>query len=409
MKLIVLFKRFCYFLIRVYNLIQTKNDKSIFIVPHHNCKSDKYDIINYRSDNALCLFNYMIRDEAFDEFCITIVVDNVELNEMYREYVKKINSQINVEFVPRNKTNLKYVKHFCHSKFVFSTTEYELFPYKIKKQCISCLGYFTPFKNDFIYKTEKEFECILKRNNNTYDYYFTTSPIASRVIASDTGVYYSKFKHLGFSRNDIFFSSELKTKAAEQISKDFPGFGKIIVYTPTFRDYESNILNKKRGLFGFDDKNIDFLIRILKKHNIVLITKLHPFQNKNVVEAFNSPNIRLYDSEQSNYSLYDLLSVADLLLTDYTSTVFDFLNADKPIIYNFYDKFEYEQSRGFAIEPIEAICPGHIVDNIDSLSNMIDYIFCGNDDLKEKRNEVSNFINYYQDGQSSKRICDFLF
>lgn len=409
MGLIVFLKRFCYFLIRVYNLIQIKNDKSIFIVPHHNCKSDKYDIINYRSDNALCLFNYMIREKTFVDYLITIVVDNVSAIETYREYIRNINPQIKVEFVPRNKTSLNYINCFCRSKFIFSTTEYELFPYKVSTQCISCLGYFTPFKNDFIYKSEKEFLGILKRNNAAYDYYFTTSPFASRIIASDTGVYYSKFKHLGFSRNDIFFSKELKVKASELINNDYSCFDKIIVYTPTFRDYELNVADGKRGLFGFNDKNIESLIRILEKYNAVLIAKLHPFQNKSVVEAFNSPNIRLYDSAQSNYSLYDLLSVADLLLTDYTSTVFDFLFADKPVIFNFYDKVEYEQTRGFAVEPIEAICPGHIVNNIEALSNMIDYIFCGNDDFKAKRIEVSKFINYYQDGLSSKRICDFLF
>lgn len=401
-------KSLYYAVLKTVNLLTAKGEKSIFIVPHHNCRTDKYDIINYRSDNALCLFNYLIRQRKFNEYRIALVVDDEHRIEEYLTYVRSINKCIIIDFIPRKKYSYIYIKCFCRSKYIFSTTEFELFPYRIKKQCVSCLSYFTPFKNDFIY-TEKKFANMAKRNNKTYDFYFTTSPLSSRIISSDSGLYYSRFRSLGFPRNDTFYQNSNNCKFIECIKKEFYSFSKIITYTPTFRDYESKCNYEKRGLFGFDDKNIPSLIEVLKKHNAVLIAKLHPFQNKDVIDRLNCPNIKLYNSMQNNYSLYDLLSLTDLLITDYTSTVFDFLHTNKPVVFYFYDKQEYEQSRGFAFDPIEFVCPGQITYDVKNLSTVIDYILCGNDDFKEKRYEVSKLMNYYQDGNSARRISDFLF
>jgi len=349
----------------------------------------------------------LIRQAKYKDYRIAIVVDDLNRIEEYSAYVKSVNDSIIIDFIPREKYSYIYIKCFCHSKYIFSTTVFELFPYRINKQCISCLGYFTPFKNDFIH-TEKQFANISKRNNNTYDFYFTTSSIASRILSSDSGLFYSRFRSLGFPRNDLFYQTSNNYHSREYIKRELEGFNKIITYTPTYRDYESKHHEKKRGLFGFDDSNIPALVDVLKKHNAVLIAKLHPFQNKDIIERLNSPNIRLYNSRQNNYSLYDLLSLTDLLITDYTSTVFDFLHTNRPVVFYFYDKKEYEISRGFAFDPIEMVCPGHFTNNIESLSKVIDYILSGNDDYIDKRSVVSRLINYYHDGDSTKRICDFL-
>ncbi len=407
MKFVNYYKGVLYLFLKLINAFTPKKEKSVFIVPHHNCKTDRYDIINFSSDNALCLFNYLIRENKYSDYSIAIVIDDNSRVREYKSYVYGINNNIQVEFVKREKYSIRYIKLFNSCRYIFSTTEFELFPYRVKKQCISCLCYFTPFKNDFIY-SEKQFANISKRNNKTYDYYFTTSSLASRIISSDSGLYYSRFKSFGFPRNDIFYRIT-NTKSIEFVKEDYSGFKMIVTYTPTFRDYESKSNNKKRGLFGYDDYNVHLLIEVLKKHNAILVAKLHPFQNRDVIERINSPYIRLYNSDQSNYGLYDLLTMTDVLITDYTSTVFDFLHKNKPIIFHFYDKGEYESTRGFAFEPIETVCPGHITNSIESLSRKLDYILSGKDDYIDKRSEVSRLMNYYQDGNSSKRICDFLF
>lgn len=401
-------KLFFYSTLKVINILTSKDEKSIFIVPHHNCRTDRYDVINYKSDNALCLFNYLIRQGNYNIDRIYVVVDNTHRIGEYSTYVRCINDSIIVDFVQRKKYSYKYIKCFCRSKYIFSTTVFELFPYRIKKQCISCLGYFTPFKNDFIH-SEKKFANLVRRNNNTYNFYFTTSSLASRILSSDSGLIYSRFRSLGFPRNDIFYQTSNDNLSYECIKQEFEGFNKIITYTPTYRDYETKCNNEKRGLFGFDDGKMLNLINVLKKHNAVLIAKLHPFQNKDIIERLNCPNIKLYNSTQNNYSLYDLLSLTDLLITDYTSTVFDFLHTNKPVVFYFYDKQEYEKTRGFAFDPVELVCPGQITNDVTNLSNVIDYILCGNDDYGEKRTEVSRLMNHYQDGDSAKRICDFLF
>lgn len=59
----------------LYRRLSTRVDmKSILFVPHLNCENDNYDINNYKSDNALCMFNSILKDSAFSEWynCNTV-------------------------------------------------------------------------------------------------------------------------------------------------------------------------------------------------------------------------------------------------------------------------------------------------------------------------------------------------
>ena len=58
---------------------------------------------------------------------------------------------------------------------------------------------------------------------------------------------------------------------------------------------------------------------------------------------------------ERSLSLYELLGATDLLISDISSVVIDYLLLDRPIIHAFSDLGEYESSRGFTVEPIESI------------------------------------------------------
>ena len=103
----------------------------------------------------------------------------------------------------------------------------------------------------------------------------------------------------------------------------------------------------------------------------------------------------------SNYNLSNLFPFIDILVTDYSSILFDFSIFKKNIIlyipdFNEYTKFE----RKLYISPSE-ICPGHVAYNIDSLIELLNLDNCIGNQLYE------NYMSAC-DGYSCQKIYNFL-
>ena len=80
-----------------------------------------------------------------------------------------------------------------------------------------CLGYYTPFKDDY-HLGNKFYENIRKKIDLSFDYHISTSSLSSRIISIDSGIRYSKFLNLGFPRNDNLLNFENKKVILEKLS-----------------------------------------------------------------------------------------------------------------------------------------------------------------------------------------------
>ena len=277
--------------------------------------------------------------------------------------------------------------------------------FKKRSQQIICLGYYTPFKDDY-HMGDHSYDKFRNTTCNSFDYSIATSCLSARIISIDCGISYDKFKVLGFPRNDLLISKNNCNVIKREISK-FAGYDvtKYIVYTPTFRDYETVTEGNLRSILGYVDCDLLKLSKILLKFNAALILKLHPLQNKTVLKKDLPKGILVFE-QTYKYGLYDLLSFSDGMITDYTSTYFDFLLVNKPVIFNFYDIEEYRRVRGFSFEPIEFFCAGDIVYNYNELIDAVMGLLAGKDIHAEHRRHISLLMNQFQDDNSTKRICD---
>lgn len=389
--------------------------KKIYFIPHNNCAIDKYDIINYTSDNVLSLFNYILESGKYIEYELCIEIDDVNKITQYQQYCFERNSHQKVYFRERlkrpiwyNKTH-KIIKNYLSifsSMYVFVDTFYYNFSFKKPKQKVVCLGYYTPFKDDY-HLGNKFYENIRRKMDISFDYHISTSSLSSRIVSIDSGICYSKFLNLGFSRNDNLLNFENKKVVLENLFNMLKcNFEKMILYTPTFRDYEKGV-SQKRGLFGYDDDLFLYeLSRILDKNNSVLLMKLHPFQNISIFSSMALRNIFVWQPAD-NMGLYDIMTVSDALITDYSSAYFDFLLLDKPVVFNFYDFEEYNRTRGFSFTPITNFCAGAVVYSSEELLDSINRILVeGTDGYSEKRHYANSLFNEFKDSKSSERICD---
>ncbi len=113
-----------------------------------------------------------------------------------------------------------------------------------------------------------------------------------------------------------------------------------------------------------------------------------------------------YRDFSNNRDINDLLIISDILITDYSSVVFDYYFTHKPIIYFTYDLDEYTGygGRGLYFDFYEYVY-GAITTNTDELIQALQ-----NKDMNESQRQA-----FYQrflsacDGHSTQKTCEWIF
>lgn len=165
---------------------------------------------------------------------------------------------------------------------------------------------------------------------------------------------------IGLPRNDVFYKTDKINEAQLKFKEKYNILNekKIILYAPTYRDEE------EKNTIQFDFVDLENQIG----DQYVFLLKLHPI----VAAKSNGINENQFLRSFSNYEdIQELLIVADLLITDYSSVIFDFAITGKPIVFYSYDLEEYDQrTRGFYY-PYKEWVPGPIVYTQNELINKV--------------------------------------
>ena len=188
-------------------------------------------------------------------------------------------------------------------------------------------------------------------------------------------IYPGKLLLEGYPRNSVFFTkSDGLKKRLELDDKE------IFVYMPTFRGILSNMDDE-----GQRDDVERYLSEIDLKltESQVLYAKLHAY-NESQIDFSKFSHIRPFPK---GYEIYEIVNMADVLITDYSSVLFDFANTSRKIVIFNYDEEEYLSYRGVYF-PLEEL-PFPKVRNVD--------------DLVSELNSPKN----YDDGPFIQKFCTF--
>lgn len=238
-----------------------------------------------------------------------------------------------------------------------------------------------------------------KRANGRMTHLIVNSDSIKSIYAGAFGVSQDKVYTYGLPRTDILFDMTKLKERAQDFYKQYPRLAgkKLILYAPTFRDNESK-----------DNRAISDIYKIARSlPDYVIMFRLHPF----VARAFEDAEqhaVKKADNIISVSSYPDintLLIVADCLITDYSSVIFEYCLLNKPMIFYAYDLEEFCKSgRGF-YRSYEEYVPGPVAKNIEELTELI-----RNNHLQADK--IRNFVaeHYkYLDGKSSERIYNNIF
>lgn len=233
-----------------------------------------------------------------------------------------------------------------------------------------------------------------------YDYLISPSQYATEKFITAFGLKQLSKESIviekGYPRNDklINFSEEM----VNQIKNDLgiASDKKVILYCPTFRDDQY-----KSGVGHTYQLGIN-LLRLKEKlpDNYVLLLRLHYLVSNHIdISQFKG-----FAIDVSNYDdVNDLYIVSDMLITDYSSVFFDYLNLKKPILFYMYDLQKYKNNlRDFYIDTNEL--PGPIYEDEMELIQAIKHVDSLFEINKAKYLEFCNKYTYLDDGNATERV-----
>jgi CDP-glycerol glycerophosphotransferase (TagB/SpsB family) len=180
------------------------------------------------------------------------------------------------------------------------------------------------------------------------------------------GIPESRVVPTGIPRMDRFFDPVLAEAGRQAADAAFPQqVGKFtILFAPTFRG-----LGPRDAYYEPGWMDIAAFHALAVELDAVVLLKMHPF----VREPIDIPvdyRDRLIDATRDALDVNDLLFAVDLLVTDYSSIVFEFSTLGRPMIFYAPDLEDYISARDFYI-PFETFVPGPIVRTFDDLLTAI--------------------------------------
>lgn len=200
----------------------------------------------------------------------------------------------------------------------------------------------------------------------------------------------------GLPRNDIFF--HYTPEDVQDIKKKvgIPDGVKIVLYGPTFRNEPSNepyAIDTERVLHTLEQKTGGKWIFLFRAHpNFVWYGKPAFEYSDKVMDVTNYPDMQ------------DLLLISDVLISDYSSAMFDFNLMHRPVFLFTKDIEAYQKMRGLKDWYFKVPFP--FCHNNDELVSAI-----ANYNEQEYRQKCAEFDKFYgnlETGTAAKQIVDRL-
>ncbi len=200
----------------------------------------------------------------------------------------------------------------------------------------------------------------------------------------------------GLPRNDILVNGD--RQKIKKIVKDFFGIKdneNIILYAPTFRNEYIN------NPYDIDFNNVIKVLKQITNEDWKVLIRLHPGQknpekyvkfSENIINAFKYKDIQ------------ELILSSNILITDYSSTMFEAMIANIIVVLYANDIDNYRNERGMYFEFEEL--PFKLTRNNKELLEVLSNI-----DFSKIQNNYKNFkdrIGLIENGNASGKICDII-
>lgn len=226
-----------------------------------------------------------------------------------------------------------------------------------------------------------------------WDLLVSQSPWATPILRKAFG-YQGEVLESGYPRNDVLSAPDRDELAARVRRRLGIAEGaKVVLYAPTFRDY--------------DRKNASLRLDLAEARRVLgpgheFLIRAHSMQA--------APNVpRGLGRDVTTYpDMADLLLVADVLITDYSSVMFDFAATGRPMLFFTHDLSRYSAKRGLYLD-LTAEAPGPL---LTTGAQVIEAVRTIDEVAAAHAERYERFRRGYaprDDGKATARLVDHVF
>ena len=190
----------------------------------------------------------------------------------------------------------------------------------------------------------------VKRESGRWDALLAQNPHSAEIFRSAYDMHRPIWQD-GYPRNDVF--ADAARMPGVRRSLGLPDSARVVLYAPTWRDDRTEMVDYV-DLASFAGELGDDHVLLVRGHSRTLRYG-QDLEADRLIDVTSYPNMA------------DLLQVADVFVTDYSSAMFDVIGTDKPLVFFTPDLAHYSTDlRGFYFDLL-AEAPGPVVQDRDGL------------------------------------------
>ncbi len=249
----------------------------------------------------------------------------------------------------------------------------------------------------------KEIHKQYRANGRKFTYLLSPSAYATEMLSSAFGLTKERQDKImieeGYPRNDALFQYTAKQLQTIKKKLGLPEDKRIFLYAPTFRD---NQYDFSVGFLYESKLDFDALQEVIGRETVILFRA-----HCQIADKFDFQKYERFVYNVSKYEdINDLYAVSDMLITDYSSVLFDYANLRKPMIFYMYDLEEYQTAvRDFYLNLEEL--PGPVVRDEEELTREIRRLSRAFE-YDEKYKAFNAKFNYLDGENCSEKVLEHL-
>lgn len=232
---------------------------------------------------------------------------------------------------------------------------------------------------------------MMDREASFWDYLVSPSSYCTELFPGTFG-FSGEIIETGYPRNDILTNRASDREIIRRSLGITDPNQLVVLYAPTWRDSNRTATGNWKPV-NFLDSDLGEGVKVLFRGH----TNTHQAHSNKVARG------AIDVTEYQNVA--ELYLAADVLVTDYSSSMFDFSVSGKPMIFLCPDLEDYVSKRGFYFD-FEALAPGPILRDGAKLSETLENIESLKAEYAERYLAWQQKFNNLEDGQASKRVVD---
>ena len=356
-------------------------------------------------DNPRAIFTQLLEDPTF-EYCTHIW--SIADMDMAKDNIKEFEGLENVKFVQRESE--EYYRYLASSKYLISNSTFGYFFVKRPEQVYINTWHGVPTKYmGYDHAVERvENARGPARNFLGADFLVSANEFMTDVMYKQAykldGLFNGKILEVGHPRSDLLINAD-----ANKVFKKLNNLGiktdkKIILYAPTWK---GNLYNQLEYDVNEFKETVKKFSENINQDEYRIYLRVHYFLYKFLAQDPELKDILIPFTIDTN----ELLSVVDVLISDYSSIFFDFLVTGRPIVFYVPDLKEYKSGRGLYV-PVSTL-PGIVSSSLEEVATSLEAI-CENREeycefYRPQWEDMVNWCIYNDDGMSTKRLINIIF